>query len=299
MSWSNTPKRAPKTSWFASRSRITVRSSAAMHLLPTVWFRNTWSWGRRVHSLVRCCAQRATPSSSNTTPYGSRWLDSTAIRNCSSLKTRPTSSGSTASRIQLAYVKDGINDYVVHGRRECGESRADRHQGRGALYLSTSPRRVADRAAAHVSPRRCWTRRREPFEQIFAERIQRGRRILRDVIPADLPDDARNVMRQAFAGMLWSKQFYHYVVRDWLKGDPGHPPPPAERLERPQSRMVAPLQRRRHLDAGQMGVPVVRGLGSGVPLRAAGAGRFGVRQRATRADAARVVHAPQRATSGV
>ena len=49
------------------------------------------------------------------------------------------------------------------------------------------------------------------------------------VIPQNLSPDAQNVMRQAFAGMLWSKQFYHYVVKDWLEGDPGYPSPPAER----------------------------------------------------------------------
>ena len=46
------------------------------------------------------------------------------------------------------------------------------------------------------------------------------------VIPQDLSDDAQNVMRQAFAGLLWSKQFYHYVVAQWLDGDPAQPPPP-------------------------------------------------------------------------
>ena len=49
------------------------------------------------------------------------------------------------------------------------------------------------------------------------------------MIPQDLSSDAKNVMRQGFAGMLWSKQFYHYVIKDWLQGDPGNPPPPAER----------------------------------------------------------------------
>ena len=98
-------------------------------------------------------------------------------------------------------------------------------------------------------------------------------------------------MRQAFAGLLWSKQFYHYVVRDWLDGDPGQPPPPRAPA-RPQPRLDASLQRRRHLDAGQVGVPVVRGVGSRVPLRPAGAGRLRVRQGAADADAARVVHAP-------
>ncbi|MBC7932458.1 MAG: glucosidase, partial [Rubrivivax sp.] len=50
-------------------------------------------------------------------------------------------------------------------------------------------------------------------------------------IPTDLAPDAKNVMRQSFAGLLWSKQFYHYVVKDWLAGDPGQPAPPAARAE--------------------------------------------------------------------
>jgi hypothetical protein len=49
------------------------------------------------------------------------------------------------------------------------------------------------------------------------------------MVPDDLAGDSRNVMRQAFAGLLWSKQFYHYVVKDWIEGDPGQPLPPPER----------------------------------------------------------------------
>ena len=65
--------------------------------------------------------------------------------------------------------------------------------------------------------------------------------------------------------MIWSKQFFYYDVPQWLKGDPGQPPPPAGTRTRPQPRVEAPEQRRHHLDAGQVGVPVVRRLGSGVP----------------------------------
>jgi hypothetical protein len=50
-----------------------------------------------------------------------------------------------------------------------------------------------------------------------------------EVIPASLSDDARNVARQAIAGLLWSKQYYHYVVKDWIEGDPAQPAPPVER----------------------------------------------------------------------
>ena len=118
--------------------------------------------------------------------------------------------------------------------------------------------------------------------------------------PPTLSDDARAVMRQALAGMLWSKQFYHYVVRRLARG--------RSRRSRRRRRSAcsgrnhewdAPLQRRRHLDAGQVGVPVVRRLGPGLPLRAAGAGRSGLRQGAARADAARVVHAPERPAAGL
>ncbi len=131
-------------------------------------------------------------------------------------------------------------------------------------------------------------------------RRTRGRRVLRDGHPADaVRRTPQRVMRQAFAGLLWSKQFYHYVVKTGSTAIPAQPPPPAERQRRPQPRVDAPLQRRRHLDAGQVGVPVVRGVGPRVPLRAAGAGRPRVRQGAADAAAARVVHAPERAAAGL
>ena len=60
--------------------------------------------------------------------------------------------------------------------------------------------------------------------------VSRRRRISTALPRCSLSDDARMVQRQAFAGLLWSKQFYHYVVEEWLKGDPAMPPPPPERL---------------------------------------------------------------------
>jgi len=67
------------------------------------------------------------------------------------------------------------------------------------------------------------------FEETFRERIEEADAFYAGVIPKRLSDDATNVMRQAFAGLLWSKQFYHYDVRQWLLGDPGQPAPPEER----------------------------------------------------------------------
>ena len=67
------------------------------------------------------------------------------------------------------------------------------------------------------------------FDDTLALRQREADEFYATVIPQDLSPDAQNVMRQGFAGMLWSKQFYHYIIRDWLQGDPGNMPPPPER----------------------------------------------------------------------
>ena len=113
--------------------------------------------------------------------------------------------------------------------------------------------------------------------------------------PADASSDEAAVLRQAFAGMLWSKQFFHYDVDRWLDGRSRRAPAAAGETSRPQPRVVAPQQRRRHLHAGQVGVPVVRGVGPGVPLRGPRPRRPRLRQGPAAAYVPRVVHAPQRA----
>ena len=127
------------------------------------------------------------------------------------------------------YVKDGINDYIVHGSKDAvnpehtGTKAAAHYQltiGAGEtavvrLRLTNSDFKGKDAFAG--------------FDKTFALRQHEADEFYSTVIPQDLSPDAQNVMRQGFAGMLWSKQFYHYVIKDWLKGDPGNPPPPPER----------------------------------------------------------------------
>src|SRR5690349_17934630 len=67
------------------------------------------------------------------------------------------------------------------------------------------------------------------FDEIFAKRQSEADEFYADLQPSSLSDDERNIQRQAFAGMLWSKQFYHYNIEEWLKGDPAQPGPPPER----------------------------------------------------------------------
>src|SRR6185437_274374 len=67
------------------------------------------------------------------------------------------------------------------------------------------------------------------FDRIFSRRISEADEFYAHVIAPGVEEDARDVQRQAFAGMLWSKQYYRYIVKDWLEGDPGYPPPSAQR----------------------------------------------------------------------
>ena len=126
-------------------------------------------------------------------------------------------------------MKDGINDYIVHGARE-----------------TVNPSPTGTKAAAHYVlevPARASTTIRlrltdlppeasgvgADFDAVFTARLHEADEFYATVIPTGLSADAALVMRQSLAGMLWSKQFYHYVVKEWLEGDPGQPPPPPER----------------------------------------------------------------------
>src|SRR5262249_2844986 len=69
------------------------------------------------------------------------------------------------------------------------------------------------------------------FQGVFARRQREADEFYTKISPPGLSDDGRNVMRQSLAGLLWSKQFYHYVVQEWIDGDPATPRPPADRRQ--------------------------------------------------------------------
>ncbi len=107
----------------------------------------------------------------------------------------------------------------------------------------------------------------EEFDSVLALRRKDADEFYAAVIPEKLSADEKSVMRQAFAGMLWSKQFYKYDVRRWLDGRPAAAAPARRPPERPQQRLAARLQRRHPLDARHLGVSVVRRVGPRVSLR--------------------------------
>jgi hypothetical protein len=201
---------------------------AELHLLPTVWFRNTWSWGGKIPKPILSAADSAIEL--NEPELGRRWLifedEPELLFTGNDTNTRRlyrTPDGPSHS-------KDAFHEYIVYGNssavnREASGTKAAAH------YRFSVP------AGGSISVRMRLTDSPdsasfgEPFGAVFAARRQEADEFYATVIPNQLSEDAINVTRQAMAGLLWSKQFYHYVVRDWLSGDPDQPPPPQSRLE--------------------------------------------------------------------
>jgi len=207
--------------------------TAPLHLLPTLWFRNTWSWDRgaehpkltRGHSshgeAVIQAEHPALPHPYRLACDGAPDLLFTENEtNSQRLYGSPNGHG---------FVKDAFHQYLVHGER-----------------AAVNPAKAGTKVAAHYalqvpSGQSVWVRLRlsagdsqgdpfgKTFEEMFAQRQREADEFYAAVIPATRGEDAKRVMRQALAGMLWSKQWYHYDVRRWLEGDPTQPPPPPER----------------------------------------------------------------------
>jgi hypothetical protein len=200
--------------------------AARLHLLPQVWFRNTWSWGQDGAERPHLALEGGAVGIDHAR-LGRLWLDAAEAFDglfCENETNARRLYGQTSA---TGYFKDGIHEAVVGGRREAvnpesrGTKAALHHArelppgGRTVLRLRLGPSR---RAGAFTD-----------FDAIIAQRIAEADLFYAELAGPGLGDEERRVQRQAYAGMLWSKQFYHFDVARWLEGDPGHPAPPAER----------------------------------------------------------------------
>jgi hypothetical protein len=200
---------------------------APLHLLPTVWFRNTWSWGRGYPkpSLKRCGNDAAVLELSEP-QYGKRWVVFEGNPALLFTENETNFKRLFAWDNGARYAKDAINDCIVNGRTDAVNPAQTGTKASAHYALTIAPGGSATirmrLTNSSASPGVSGTQ----FDQIFAGRQSEADEFYSTAIPADLSPDARNVMRQAFAGLLWSKQFYHYIVTEWLDGDPAGPPPP-------------------------------------------------------------------------
>jgi hypothetical protein len=132
--------------------------------------------------------------------------------------------------LPCGYAKDGIGSYVV--QNDATAVNPEKKGTKAASWYSgiLGPGETRVLRLRLMQSDRSGELFGATFDGIFEERQREADEFYAAVIPGELSSDARSVMRQAIAGLLWSKQFYHYVVKDWLSGDPGCTPPPADRL---------------------------------------------------------------------
>jgi hypothetical protein len=195
---------------------------ASLHVLPTFWFRNTWTW----------TAQPARPGIKrhpagfllNHPNYASRWI--ILEHEAEKLFTENETNQERLYGIKspLHYVKDSFHRYVVNG--EQGVIHPDIGTKAAAHYvLDLAPGESQIVKFAFTESERSFPTN---FDEIFEERIAEADEFYEDLAPK-LPADVALVQRAAFAGLIWSKQFYRYDVERWLKGDAAEPSPPASR----------------------------------------------------------------------
>jgi hypothetical protein len=215
--------------------------TARLNVLPTVWFRNTWSW-EVPGSKIQIPSLFA--SGDDTIQAGEYQLICETADELLFCENNTNKQRLFGAENETPYVKDGINDYIVNNNERAvnpekrgtkaaanyllelkgGEERAVR------LRLKSKPSAsdgglMSGSTALEAETQNSFA----DFDKIFAQRKSETDEFYARIIPQNLSKDAQNVMRQAFAGMLWSKQFYHYDVEKWLDGDAAQPVPPAER----------------------------------------------------------------------
>jgi hypothetical protein len=208
--------------------------AAPVHVLPTLWFRNDWSWfpanARPRIEIERSGADGVVLRTTHRDLEPFRLYCEPPQR---LLFTENETNGERLYGVPNAspYVKDAFHAFVVDGRDD-----------------AVNPAQIGTKAAAHYvrnvgAGETAVIRLRlsmhgdldaplaAEFDRLFAQRREDADAFYRRITPFAMPDDMRNVQRQAFAGMLWNKQHYRYYVHRWLDGDPAGPPPPAERGE--------------------------------------------------------------------
>jgi hypothetical protein len=204
---------------------------APVHVLPHLWARNTWSWGYNAARPELRAVDEATVRVEER-HLGKRWWYVSA-EDGQAPALLFTENDTNTERLfgtpnASPYVKDGINDAVVLGQVERVNPEL-RGTKVGAHFQTT----LAPGETFAVWVRFTNTPQDEPFgdfEAVFEQRIREADEFYAEFAQG-LTEDERRVQRQAFAGLMWSKQFYHYSVELWLNGDPGGPPPPEARKD--------------------------------------------------------------------
>ncbi len=214
--------------------------AAVLHLLPTFLFRNTWSWGCEHEGCwpkPRIWNDGGPGLLADHLTLGKFRLQMDAASDGTSFNWLFTENETDFEKLyglktETHYFKDGFHAYLLRGEKEAVRSKQVGTKVAAAYQLQvpagksiTIRGRMTEVSEVHAAPFG------PEFEKVFRQRIVETEEFYDQLVPHKLTDAEKQVIRQANAGLLWSKQFYHYIVEDWLDGDPEQPRPPSERLQ--------------------------------------------------------------------
>ena len=204
---------------------------ASIELLPTLWFRNRWSWSEGIEKPI---LKKGKSSGEVIVEEPKRGDYRLICEDGAELlfTENETNFSALYGAEKRGFSKDGIGKYVVDGdgdainlagvgTKVAAHYRFEIETGESeTVYLRLTQSDKVDSGDL-----------RETCAEIFKKRKQDADEFYADIVPENLSDDSKMIMRQSLAGMIWSKQYYHYAVSDWLKGDSKFAPPPAERKQ--------------------------------------------------------------------
>lgn len=236
--------------------KITVENhgseEARLHVLPTLWFRNTWSWGcdhvscsSMTDSKTKVCKRK--PIMVQTAPKQVECSHDSLGKYTFSVSADPdglipelifTENETNSKKLFKSstsshFTKDAFHRYIIDNENEAVNPSKEGTKV-AARYVLTVPPGGQQVIRCHLTAQKDQMvppTSTAVFDDIVSQRKHEADEFYNTIIPGALSDEEMEVSRQAYAGLLWSKQFYYYVIDEWLKGDPGMPCPPTNRLK--------------------------------------------------------------------
>jgi len=212
--------------------------SSVLHVLPQLWFRNTWAWGRAgegywPRGVIVADADRRLIANGADLPSFALELDEPKGGKCRGILATENETNQRRlfkSKDRLTFVKDAFHEHVVRGSKTAvNPARSGSKVAFHCVYEIPANGSVSLRLRLRASSKREQPPFGPEFDDVMRTRREDADEFYADVMEPGLDDEARMIKRQAYAGLIWSKQFYHYDVRTWLAGDPSQPPPPPQR----------------------------------------------------------------------
>jgi hypothetical protein len=202
--------------------------AATIDALPTVWFRNTWAWESpdSVPSISAGATAEALVAQHQ--DLGRYTLVGDGEPDALFCDNETNAERLFGAPNRSPYPKDAMGDYVVHGLSTLNPDHAGT---KGALrYRLTIEAGQSAEVRLRLSDSPGFARPDDAWEAAMRDRAREADEFYSSILPSNLSADDKMIARQSLAGMLWSKQYFHYDVERWLQGDPVGPPPPPERL---------------------------------------------------------------------